>query len=145
KFDGTNWTVYRTSNSGLPDNWVTAIAIDASGNKWIGIFDRGLAVYGPGVGVEEGSNYNARNGIMKVYSNPLTGITRIIYDVPEDADVNIAIYNPLGQKVATLVDGNKRAGSYTITWDGSKLSAGIYFIRFNSGRFKETKKIFLIK
>ena len=36
KFDGTNWTVYNTSNSGLPDNGVYSIAIDGSGNKWIG-------------------------------------------------------------------------------------------------------------
>jgi sugar lactone lactonase YvrE len=39
KFDGTNWTVYNTSNSGLPDNDVSSLAIDGSGNKWIGIFD----------------------------------------------------------------------------------------------------------
>ena len=36
KYDGTNWTVYNTSNSGLPDNRVHSIAIDGSGNKWIG-------------------------------------------------------------------------------------------------------------
>ncbi len=36
KFDGVNWTVYNTSNSGLPDNHVYAIAIDGQGNKWIG-------------------------------------------------------------------------------------------------------------
>jgi ligand-binding sensor domain-containing protein len=36
KFDGVNWTVYNTSNSGLPDNYVNAIAIDGQGNKWIG-------------------------------------------------------------------------------------------------------------
>jgi ligand-binding sensor domain-containing protein len=36
KFDGVNWTVYNTSNSGLPDNYVYAIAIDGQGNKWIG-------------------------------------------------------------------------------------------------------------
>jgi ligand-binding sensor domain-containing protein len=44
KFDGVNWTVYNTSNSGLPDNDVNAIAIDGQGNKWIGT-DRGLAKF----------------------------------------------------------------------------------------------------
>jgi len=36
KFTGTTWTVYNTSNSGLPDNWVFSIVIDSIGNKWIG-------------------------------------------------------------------------------------------------------------
>jgi ligand-binding sensor domain-containing protein len=42
-----NWTVYNTSNSGLPSNWVYSIAIDGQGNKWIGT-DGGLAVYREG-------------------------------------------------------------------------------------------------
>ena len=42
KFDGTTWTVYNTSNSGLPDNYVSSIAIDGSGNKWIGTMVAGL-------------------------------------------------------------------------------------------------------
>jgi ligand-binding sensor domain-containing protein len=45
KFDGVNWTVYNTSNSGLPDNDVTAIAIDGGGNKWIGTYGGGLAKF----------------------------------------------------------------------------------------------------
>jgi ligand-binding sensor domain-containing protein len=44
KFDGVNWTVYNTSNSGLPGNYVQAIAIDEGGNKWIGT-DGGLAKF----------------------------------------------------------------------------------------------------
>jgi ligand-binding sensor domain-containing protein len=44
KFDGTAWRVYDTSNSGLPDNWVSSIAIDGSGNKWIGT-NGGLAKF----------------------------------------------------------------------------------------------------
>jgi hypothetical protein len=45
KFDGTNWTVYNTSNSGLPSNYVYAIAIDGQGNKWIGTYGGGLAKF----------------------------------------------------------------------------------------------------
>ncbi len=55
KFNGTNWTVYNTSNSGLPDDGVLSFAIDGSGNKWIGTYKGGLAVYNEGgiVSVEE--------------------------------------------------------------------------------------------
>jgi len=145
EFDGTNWTVYDTTNSGLPDNYVRAIAIDDLGNKWIGIDYGGLAVYSGGTGIEEENNEKVEIGTMKVYSNPFTGITQIRYSVPKDMNVNIAIYNLLGQKVATPVNGKKKAGYYTVTWDGSKLSAGIYFIKLKAGSFKQTEKIILMK
>jgi ligand-binding sensor domain-containing protein len=45
KFDGVNWTVYNTSNSGLPSNNVTSIAIDAQGKQWIGTEYGGLAKF----------------------------------------------------------------------------------------------------
>jgi hypothetical protein len=45
KFDGVSWTVYNTSNSGLPNNDVEAIAIDNTGNKWIGTYGEGLAKF----------------------------------------------------------------------------------------------------
>jgi ligand-binding sensor domain-containing protein len=45
KFDGVNWTVYNTSNSGLPSVFVRAIAIDGQGNKWIGTDLGGLAKF----------------------------------------------------------------------------------------------------
>jgi len=136
---------YNHANSGLPDNSVYAIAIDASGNKWIGTRYGGLAVYSGGTGIEEENDEKVEIGTMKVYSNPFTGIAQIRYGVPEDVDVNISVYNLLGQKVATLVNGNRKAGYYTVTWDGSKLSAGIYFIKLKAGSFKQTEKIILMK
>ncbi|MEN3039728.1 MAG: hypothetical protein ABDI07_11395, partial [Candidatus Kryptonium sp.] len=45
KFDGKSWTVYNAKNSGLPDDWVTSIAIDAQGNKWIGMEESGLVKF----------------------------------------------------------------------------------------------------
>jgi ligand-binding sensor domain-containing protein len=51
KFDGVNWTVYNTSNSGLPGNSVNAIAIDGQGNKWIGTYGGGLAKFDGVIGL----------------------------------------------------------------------------------------------
>ena len=48
RFDGSNWTGYDTSNSGLPDNWVHAVAIDGSDNIWSGTWLGGLGAYREG-------------------------------------------------------------------------------------------------
>ena len=78
-------------------------------------------------------------------SNPFTGMTKIRYGIPEDVKVNISIYNLSGQKVVTLVNEDKKAGCYTITWDTKYLTSGVYFIRFQAGRFNRTKKLILMK
>jgi len=78
-------------------------------------------------------------------SNPFTGMTKIRYGIPEDVKVNISIYNLSGQKVVTLVNEDKKAGCYTITWDTKYLTSGVYFIRFQAGRFNQTKKLILMK
>jgi len=78
-------------------------------------------------------------------SNPFTGMTKIRYGIPEDVKVNISIYNLSGQKVVTLVNEDKKAGCYTITWDTKYLTSGVYFVRFQAGRFNQTKKLILMK
>jgi hypothetical protein len=54
KFNGVNWATYSTSNSGLPDSWITSIAIDSSDNKWIGTYYGGLAKF-------DGTNWTTYN------------------------------------------------------------------------------------
>ena len=78
-------------------------------------------------------------------SNPFTGMTKIRYGIPEDVKVNISIYNLSGQKVVTLVNEDKKMGCYTITWNTKYLTSGVYFIRFQAGRFNQTKKLILMK
>ncbi len=53
KFDNTNWTIYNTSNSGLPNNTVTSIAIDSLGNKLIGTWGGGVAIFN-GINMDTG-------------------------------------------------------------------------------------------
>jgi hypothetical protein len=51
----------------------------------------------------------------------------------------------IGKEVATLVNENKTAGNYTMVFNGSNLSSGIYFYRLTAGNFSETKKLMVIK
>jgi len=79
------------------------------------------------------------------YPNPFNPITEIRYDLPVDCQVRLEIYNLLGQKVATLVDGKEKAGYKTATWDAGSFSSGIYFYRLQAGDFVQTRKMVLLK
>jgi flagellar hook assembly protein FlgD len=93
------------------------------------------------------------------YPNPFNPATRIQYAVSREkrrtADnslphTTLKIYNILGQKVRTLVDESKRAGSYEVIWDGKddkgkEVGSGIYFYQLRAGDYTETKKMILVK
>jgi len=76
---------YNTANSGLPDNRVMSLAIDGRGNKWIGTWFGGLAVYNKGVVVsveENKNNVPVSSSVAQCYPNPFNDFTTIGYSVP---------------------------------------------------------------
>ena len=79
------------------------------------------------------------------YPNPFNPVTTISYQLAIKSDVNLSIYNILGQKVATLVSENQQPGEYSIRWDASQLSSGFYFYRIVAGDFVSAKKMLLLK
>ncbi|MBN1302099.1 MAG: T9SS type A sorting domain-containing protein, partial [Melioribacteraceae bacterium] len=79
------------------------------------------------------------------YPNPFNPVTNIIYSVAEISAVDIKIYDILGRQVVTLVNEIKLPGEYSVEFDGSKLSSGIYYYKLNAGSFTAVKKMMLIK
>jgi len=79
------------------------------------------------------------------FPNPFNPTTTIGYEVPEKQRVKLAVYNVLGQLVATLVDEERSAGRYSVTWDAGRLPSGVYFYRMEAGSFTETKKMAVVK
>jgi len=79
------------------------------------------------------------------YPNPFNPATTIRYQLQERSLVTIKVFDILGSEVATLVNEEKPAGSYEVQFEGSGLTSGIYFYRFQSGSFVETKKMILLK
>ena len=77
-------------------------------------------------------------------------MTKIVYDLPNDEWVNIAIFDVRGRKVRFLVNQNQNLGRYEIRWDGrndfgKKVSAGLFFYSIQAGIFQSTKKMVLLK
>jgi hypothetical protein len=79
------------------------------------------------------------------FPNPFNPSTKINFSLPVEGFVTLDVYNSIGQKVATLVNETKTAGTYTVNFDASDLTSGIYFYKINSGNFTETKKMILLK
>jgi hypothetical protein len=79
------------------------------------------------------------------YPNPFNPTTTIEFSLRQDGRTVLEIYSVLGQKVATLVDGDLKAGAYQIQFNGARLSSGLYFYRLRSGAFVSIKKMMLVK
>jgi hypothetical protein len=84
------------------------------------------------------------------YPNPFNPSTTIEYQIPEDAVVDMRVYNVLGQEVRSLVEGFLLSGSYRVVFNAEALSTGVYFYRLKAssvsgGGFQETKKLVVLK
>ena len=98
-------------------------------------------------GVKEGKKIVKSFEVQQNYPNPFNPSTNIEFQIPKNGFVNIKVYNVLGKEVATLMNGEKGQGQYSVSFDTSKLdlSSGIYFyqVTFNGLRSKMMKAILL--
>jgi hypothetical protein len=79
------------------------------------------------------------------YPNPFNPGTTIKFSLPEEADVQLNIYNTLGQKLAEIVNGNLEAGYHSYEWDASSLASGVYIYELRTDKFVAIKKMILLK
>jgi hypothetical protein len=79
------------------------------------------------------------------YPNPFNPITIINYELLILNDVELSVYNLLGQKVAILVSKKQAAGYHQVEWDASSFSSGIYYYRLEVGKFRDVKKMVLLR
>ena len=84
------------------------------------------------------------------YPNPFNPVTTLRYDLPENAMINITIYDMLGRQVKTLINQTQDAGYKSLIWDatndyGKPVSAGLYLYQIQAGEYMQTKKMVLLK
>ena len=84
-------------------------------------------------------------GLIENSPNPFNASTTIEYQLPINCNVKLEIFNLLGQKVATLVNGYNEAGQHSITWDAANYSSGIYFYKLIAGENVFVKRMTLLK
>jgi len=79
------------------------------------------------------------------YPNPFNPATKIDFTIPSASQVQLKVYNVLGQEVASLVNETLTPGSHTVTFDASRLASGIYMYKITAGSFVSTRKMVLLK
>ena len=79
------------------------------------------------------------------YPNPFNPTTKIEYSIPLQSQVELKIYNVVGQEVATLVNEVQKSGIHSAKFNASNLASGIYFYRLVAGNFTSVKKMVLVK
>ncbi|MFA6585811.1 MAG: T9SS type A sorting domain-containing protein [Candidatus Paceibacterota bacterium] len=100
----------------------------------------------PGDFVDEEKIIPKEFSLSQNHPNPFNPTTMINYELPEARHVTLEVYNMLGQKVTTLVDGMEDAGYKMITFDGSKFPSGIYFYHMSIGEdYLLVRKMILLK
>ncbi|MBS1262030.1 MAG: Bacillopeptidase F [Calditrichaeota bacterium] len=83
--------------------------------------------------------------LTDVWPNPFNASLSLRYELPEAANVRAALYNVLGQRVATIVDTRREPGSHRLSWRAHELASGIYLLRFSAGEYETARKLLLIK
>jgi hypothetical protein len=100
--------------------------------------------------------YYNLNGIVEIgipekfdvsqnYPNPFNPSTKIKYELAQNSFVNLVIYDAIGRKVETLVKEKQSAGTYEVTFNASAFPSGVYYYRFSTESFNDTKRMILIK
>jgi len=79
------------------------------------------------------------------YPNPFNPSTTISFELPVKSHVSLRIYDILGQEAATLFDGSRDAGTYSVRWDASSFANGVYIAVIKAGSITRIKKIVVAK
>lgn len=87
----------------------------------------------------------ASYALAQNFPNPFNPSTSISFSLPASVNVKLEVYNMIGQKVATLVEGKLASGDHTVNWNAQDVPSGIYFYKLEAADFSQTRKLVLMK
>lgn len=144
--NGATWISQSCPSGTYSHISLSRLSTGGSANIWA-VGDAGKIIFLSGVvGVEPvNSHVPSEFKLEQNYPNPFNPQTNINFSLPKNSFVKLKVYSTTGKMVAELVNENKQAGNYSITFDSSDLSSGVYFYSLESDNFRETKSMMLIK
>ncbi|SMO69934.1 PQQ-dependent sugar dehydrogenase [Gracilimonas mengyeensis] len=144
------WDGETASDNQLIDNLGGGLLImfgeDQNQELYFGGFDGNIYTF-ESLATSTEQNSQGPNAIklQQNYPNPFNPSTEITYQLPNVAEVDLRVYNMLGQEVAVLANGQRQAGPHTVRFDGAGLSSGLYIYRLRAGQTALTRKMTLMK
>ncbi|MCU0373064.1 MAG: T9SS type A sorting domain-containing protein [Ignavibacteria bacterium] len=96
-------------------------------------------------GIENENSIPVVFSLFQNYPNPFNPVTKIDYTVGKNSMVKIVVYDVMGKEISVLVHGNRAPGFYSTYFDGTNLSAGVYFCRLESDNVSYVRKMLLVK
>jgi hypothetical protein len=143
---GANWTQVYTGTQAL---WANNITTGANGclTGWAG-GATGTIVKLTGIPVGISNNQNGIPDaymLQQNYPNPFNPTTNISFSIPKAGNVELKVFDILGREAATMVNEFRPAGNYSVEFNASELSSGVYYYTIRTGEFTQTKKMVLIK
>ena len=142
-----NGDTWNEENSGLTSLHVTALAVSPEGFLFAAADSGGMFRSSEPLApvVDHPAGRAESFWLAQNYPNPFNPSTTITYALPARSHVALAVFNTLGQEVATLVRGEQEAGYHEVVFGASGLSSGVYFYRLTAGAFAATKKLVLTR
>jgi YVTN family beta-propeller protein len=147
------WIPYMTEWAG--DGFVQKFDVETDSVTWVsGVIGNGtiaIAILEPittGINDQNQTIYPDRFALNQNYPNPFNPQTSISYIIPPGLDISqveLTVYNALGQKVRTLVNEQQKAGTYTIGFNALELASGIYFYKLKAGNLTQIRRMVLIR
>ena len=104
-----------------------------------------VAIYAPIVGIDDPTSVVDNFSLAQNYPNPFNPSTTISFNLQKRTKVTLDVFNTLGQKVATLLNGEVNPGEHNIDFNGDDLGSGIYFYQLTADNVKQTRKMVLMK
>ena len=152
--NGTTWVlVSEQANGTTADAVVSWTVNDRTANK-IKItnlsdsdlkFDNLTVTSWTATGVNDAVLIPGTFSLAQNYPNPFNPTTQVSYNIPKESFVSLKVYNLMGQEVASLVSNQQSAGSYSVPFDASHLSSGVYMYRLQAGSSVQVKRMMLVK
>ncbi|MDZ7362981.1 MAG: YCF48-related protein [candidate division KSB1 bacterium] len=147
-----NGVTWQSISTGLTINDIRSLALHhASGQIFAGTNGRGVFRHEQPTAVSEiASEMPASFELTQNYPNPFNPSTTIKYDLPQQVEVKLVIFDMLGRRVRTLVAHRQQTGRYAITWDGrndagEQVPSGVYLYRIEAGDFRAARRLTMVK
>ncbi len=146
----TTWTSYMYGLNNYANQTIRVAIQCVSDDAFVFMLDDFKVVSAGGTDNDDTTVPLFTNALKGNYPNPFNPETRISYSVEKAGKVTLEVYNILGQKVKTLVNDTKEAGSHSVVWNGqdsagNSVASGLYFYRMKSGTYSKTSKMILMK